>query len=103
MIETLLGISILINICLIWYIVKILKRFLHISEELEELFIFLEEYTEHVDSVYQLERFYGDSTLEHLMRHSKAVADTAKNFRAIYDVNYDIDLEEDEEHEQEEE
>ena len=101
MIEILLGLSILINGFLIWYVVKLIKKFLNISEELEDLFILLEEYTEHVDKVYNLERFYGDTTLENLMRHSKTVAETAKNFRAIYDVNYD--LEETEEYEEEEE
>ena len=35
------------------------------------------------------------------MRHSKAVAETAKNFRSVYDINYDLE-EEDEEYEEEE-
>jgi hypothetical protein len=101
MIEILLGISVLVSGFLIWYVVRLIKKFLHISEELENLFILLEDYAEHVDKVYNLERFYGDTTLEHLMRHSKLVAETSKNFRAMYDINYD--LEEDEEYEDEEE
>jgi hypothetical protein len=100
MIEILLGVSILINGFLIWYVVKLIKKFLNISEELEGLFILLEEYAEHVDSVYNLERFYGDTTLEHLMRHSKSIAEIAKNFRVIYDVNYELEEEEDEEEEE---
>ena len=88
---------------LIWYVVRLIKKFLHISEELENLFILLEDYAEHVDKVYNLERFYGDATLEHLMRHSKLVAETSKNFRAMYDVNYDLEEEDDEEYEYEEE
>jgi len=100
MIEILLGVSILISGFLIWYVVKLIKKFLNISEELEALFVLLEEYTEHVDKVYNLERFYGDTTLENLMKHSKAIAETAKNFRSVYDINYD--LEEDEEYEEEE-
>jgi len=100
MIEILLGVSILINGFLIWYVVKLIKKFLNISEELENLFILLEEYSEHVEVVYKLERFYGDTTLENLMKHSKTIAETSKDFRAIYDVNYD--LEEDDEHEEEE-
>jgi hypothetical protein len=100
MIEILLGVSILVNGFLIWYVVKLIKKFLNISEELEGLFVLLEEYAQHVEAVYNLERFYGDTTLENLMRHSKGVTESAKNFRAIYDVNYE--LEEDEEYEEEE-
>ena len=88
MIEALLAISVIINVLLVWYIAQLIRRFLNISEELEGLFITLEEYSEHVDIVYNLERFFGDTTLENLLRHSRAVAERAKNFRATYDVNY---------------
>jgi len=94
MLELLLTISVLMNIFFIWYLVKLLKKFLNISDELEGLFILLEEYSDHVDLVYQLERFYGDTTLENLLRHSKSISDRAKNFRAIYDINYQLDDEE---------
>ena len=100
MIETLLGISILINIFFIWYLIKLLKKFLNISDELEELFVLLEEYSDHVDVVYGLERFYGDTTLENLLRHSKTISDRAKNFRAIYDINYVFDEEEEDNEEE---
>ena len=73
---------------LVWYIVQLLRRFLNISEELEGLFISLEEYSQHVDIVYNLERFYGDTTLDNLLRHSQSLSERAKNFRATYDVNY---------------
>jgi len=88
MIEILLGVSVVINILLVWYVVQLIRRFLNISEELEGLFIDLEEYSEHVEIVYKLERFFGDSTLDNLLRHSKAVSERSKNFRAAYDVNY---------------
>ena len=94
MIEILLAISVLFNAMLIWYLVQLLKRFLNISDELEGLFISLEEYSEHVDIVYNLERFYGDTTLENLLRHSKSLSERAKNFRATYDVNYTEEEEE---------
>jgi len=104
MIEILLGISVLVSGFLIWYVVRLIKKFLHISEELENLFILLENYADDVEKVYNLDRFYGDTTLEHLMKQSKFVAETSKNFRAIYDINYDLEEdEEDEEYEDKEE
>jgi|TARA_R100000008_G_C3583137_1_gene170034 hypothetical protein len=95
MLEIILTISVLINVFFIWYLVKLLKKFLNISDELEGLFILLEEYSNHVDLVYQLERFYGDTTLENLLRHSKSISERAKSFRAIYDINYEPGDEED--------
>ena len=97
-VEILLGVSILINVFLIWYLARLLKKFLNISEEMEELFLALEEFSEHVDIVNKMERFYGDETLENLMRHSKATADQAENFRIIYDMDYE--LRDDEEYEE---
>ena len=79
----------------IWYVVQLVGRFLIISEELENLFVLLEEYSEHVDIVYNLERFYGDTTLENLLKHSKAISEAANDFRAIYDVNYTPEEDED--------
>jgi len=102
MIEVFLGLSILLNGFLIWYIIKLIKKFLNISEELEDFFVLLEEYSEHVDIVYNLERFYGDTTLESLLRHSRSISEQAKDFRAIYDVNYDPDQESDQEDEESE-
>ena len=96
MIEIFLGVSIVVNGFLVWYLIQLLRRFLNISEELEGLFISLEEYSEHVDIVYNLERFYGDTTLENLLRHSKELSERSKSFRAIYDVNYDIGEDDDE-------
>ena len=88
MVDFFLIISLIANVGLIWYITQLIKRFLNISDELENLFIMLEEYSGHVDLVYGLERFYGDSTLENLMRHSKSVVEYANNFRDIYDLEY---------------
>jgi hypothetical protein len=99
MIEVLLAGSIILNILLIWYIIQLVKRFLNISDELENLFVLLEEYSEHVDIVYNLERFYGDTTLENLLRHSKAISGVVGDFRAIYDVNYTPEEEDKEENE----
>ena len=87
----LLALSVVLNIFFIWYIAKLLKKFLNISDELEGLFVLLEEYSNHVELVYGLERFYGDTTLENLLRHSKSISERANNFRAIYDVNYSFD------------
>ena len=93
MIELLLAFSMIVNGFLIWYIIQLLKRFLNVSDELENFFVLLEEFTEHIDVVNSMEKFYGDSTLENLMKHSKAISDAANEFRTLYDVGYVLEEE----------
>ncbi len=83
MIEILFTISALVNIFLVWYIVQLLRRFLVFQEGLDEFAIKLEEYEEHVEIVNNLERFYGDTTLSNLLRHSKSMTEDCKQFQYI--------------------
>ena len=75
---------------------QLLRRFLAFQEELDEFMIKLEEYEGHIEIVHNLERFYGDETLGNLLRHSKAIVDESKQFKAILDYEQDLDEEEEE-------
>ena len=94
MIEAILVFSILMNCFLVWYVIQLLRRFLAVSDNLENFFSLIEEYMEHVKIVHDLERFYGDSTLQNLMNHSKAMVNAAHDLRLVYDENYEFDEEE---------
>ena len=83
MIEILFTISILINIFLIWYIIQLLRRFLTFQEELDNFSLKLEEYEGHVKIINNLERFYGDTTLSNLLKHSKSMVEDCKGFQSI--------------------
>jgi hypothetical protein len=82
-IELLFTISVFANVFLVWYIVQLLRRFLAFQEELDEFAIKLEEYEGHVEIINNLERFYGDSTLANLLRHSKSMVEECKQFQSI--------------------
>ena len=83
MIYFLLSLSAALNVFLIWYLIKLLRRFLAFQDELDEFSLLLEEYHGHVDIIYNLERFYGDSTLKNLLVHSKNVAEECKQFQSF--------------------
>ena len=76
-----LIISVAINIVLIWYIIKLIRRLLFFQDELDDFSIRLEEYNGHLDIVYNLERFYGDETLLNLLRHSRGITEECKQFQ----------------------
>ena len=41
-------------------------------------------FSEHLQSLHELEMFYGDTTLGHLIEHSKQLVEDMKNFEEIY-------------------
>jgi len=83
-----------LNIFLIWYGWKSLQHIRYYDDELTEVVGVISNFTTHLKSVYELETFYGDETLRHLLKH-------AQDLTAVFD-QYDL-YSEDEITEEEEE
>ena len=83
----LLGISILFNLFFIWYVRELLVRFSYVSERTSDFFASLEDYEEHLTSVHDLPVFYGDSTLEGLIRHTKDMMGDVGVYKDLFDVS----------------
>tara|TARA_R110000824_G_scaffold232511_1_gene420595 strand:+ start:30771 stop:31070 length:300 start_codon:yes stop_codon:yes gene_type:complete len=94
--EFFLILSLILNIILGWYIVQLLRRFLGVSEGLDEFFEVLEEYSDHLEIVNKMESYHGDVTLQNLVRHSKNIIQHSQEIRALYDIDYVPQEEEDE-------
>ena len=96
--STILALSIAINALLGWYMFKLLRRFLFLSDSLDDLFDQLDGYTVHIQNVHSLETFYGEPVLQNLMNHSKNVVEYIDDFRNSFDDTKDVlEMEEDEE------
>ena len=93
-----LTISVLINIGFLWYTRSLVKKFVFLSENIDDLFYGLASYSDHLEALYEMETYYGDETLEKLIQHSKNIVKEVNNFKDVYTLE-----EEDEEVEQEEE
>ena len=93
MITIFLIISIILNIFFCWYIVQLISRLVIFQEEIDSFAQRLDEYSNHVDILYNLERFFGDETLANLLRHSKAIVEECKDFQSL--IKPEEDLEED--------
>jgi len=94
--SSILAISVLINALLGWYMFRLLKRFLFLSDNLDDLFDQIDGYTMHIENVHSLETFYGEPVLQNLMSHSKSIAEYVDDFRSDFDNTKDV-LEDDEE------
>jgi hypothetical protein len=91
-----ITISIIINIFFIWYVYKLLKKLVFISDNIEDFLEILEDYSSHIESVYNMETYYGDATIEKLLEHSKEVVNEVKGYKDIYELIYDNEVEDEE-------
>ena len=79
-----LVLSVGLNVLLLWYIRQTLRRLLFASENFAWLMGSVRNFSEHLQSLHELEMFYGDTTLGHLIEHSKQLVEDMKNFEEIY-------------------
>jgi hypothetical protein len=86
----LLSLSVLAITTLVWYILKLRKELSEVSQDLEQFFKKIDEYEKHVDQIHGMEMFYGDQTLQGLIRHSREM------INEIIDLQERYFLEEDE-------
>lgn len=70
MIEIILGLSIIINLFLVWYGYLLVRKVLYVSNNTTEILIAVDRYKKHINGVYELETFYGDETLKSLLDHT---------------------------------
>ena len=89
-----LLISLAANIGLIWYLRKLLTKFLFISQNLGDLVEVVENYYNHLKHVNNMETYNGDETIEYLLRHTQGLIDLMEDYRDVYDIS--IPLEEQE-------
>jgi len=65
-----LALSVVLNVVLVAYTRALIVRLVSISEELGDLDSMVRAFATHLQSVYQLESFYGDETLQALLEHA---------------------------------
>ena len=89
-----LCLSISLNVLLIWFVRKIQTDYiLFIRDNLEGLVQMHQEFNEHLDSVNNMEMYFGDETLVALLEHSKFTKERTEEFLSILQ-GLDIEAEE---------
>ncbi len=78
--------SILSTVFLFIYARAILARLLFVSDELGDLQDMINSFAKHLQSVYELETFYGDQTLQGLLEHAVAFNEQLETFKWIYHI-----------------
>ena len=96
----LLVLALGINVVLFIYSRNVTARLTMIADEIEDLRQAATSFASHVRSVYELEMFYGDQTLQALMDHAVAFRDYMEQFDYVYLLD---EQEQDEDEEKQEE
>ena len=93
-----LILSIVGNLFAIWYIRKLLAKVLFVSQNLTDLVDLLTTYRNHLQRLFQLEMYYGDETMQFLIKHTRSLLDVLEDYSDIYLMTEPIEVgEEDEE------
>jgi hypothetical protein len=95
-----LFLSICLNLLLFWYIRQVLVSHRDLGEFTIGILDDLRKFEEHLKTVYELERFYGDSTLSGLLEHTNDLSNTMKQYREFFVLQLDDEYEEELEEEQ---
>ena len=95
--SAILFLSIIFNIGIFVYARSAITRLLFVSEELGDLQNMIDAFAKHVKSVYELEMFYGDTTLEHLLNHAVSFNEQLETFEYIYSLTEEAVIETEEE------
>ena len=89
----LLIFSIAISVLLVLYLRNVLSKLLFISENLGDLDQMITNFNNHLLSVYELETFYGDDTLHHLLEHVGDLSEQLQEFEDIFSLTTKENLE----------
>ena len=78
--------SVLLNVFCAWYIWNILQRLLFVSENIDDMKISLNYFRQHLETLYELELFYGDETFKSFVEHAKDICDDINKFEEIFSL-----------------
>ena len=89
-----LTVSIVVNGLLLWYIVRLLRKFVFISDHLADLFLTNKAFQVFLKSMYSMENYHGEPMIQELMIRVGGVVEEIENFREIFEYSLDTELEE---------
>ena len=84
--SAILAISLVLNVGVFVYARAAITRLLSVSEELGDLSQMTNAFAEHLKTVYELDTFYGDETLNGLLQHAISFNEQLDTFEYIYSL-----------------
>jgi hypothetical protein len=91
-----LIVSGLLNILLIWYVIRVLSKLLYTSDNMGDLYVAFRMYENFITSLYEMEMFYGEPIIQELIEKTKLLREEIERFESIYNLTTDVELIEEE-------
>jgi hypothetical protein len=79
--------SLFLNILLFWYIKKLLGQFHLAASSASIVAQEIEDYRAHLQSVYELETYYGDRTIKEVLDHTGSLLEEIKGYQEIFSID----------------
>jgi hypothetical protein len=86
--------SLALNGFLIWYVIRILRKFVFISQALGDLYFTTKAFQIFANSVYGMDSYHGEPIIHELVLKIQEVGEEMENFREIFEYTLDQELEE---------
>tara|TARA_R100000808_G_C2106557_1_gene121983 strand:+ start:306 stop:581 length:276 start_codon:yes stop_codon:yes gene_type:complete len=77
-----------------WYIARLLKKFLFVSQNITDLYLIIKSFKVFVQSMYSMESYHGEPMIQELIFKLKEVLNEMEYFREIFEHTIDEELEE---------
>tara|TARA_Y100000034_G_C6766427_1_gene341674 strand:- start:435 stop:773 length:339 start_codon:yes stop_codon:yes gene_type:complete len=85
--------SIFGNIFLLWYLIRILRKFVFVSENIADLYLTTKAFQVFVRTLYSMDSYHGEPMIGELILRLKEVNLEIDNFRDIFEHTLDEELE----------
>jgi hypothetical protein len=86
-----LGLSMMVNGFFFWYNRQLLSRISFISNNIDDLMKMITNYRDHLVSVYNMEMFYGDETLQFLLSHTRDLKEMLEEYEDVLYITEPIE------------
>ena len=86
-----LGLSMIVNGFFFWYNRQLLSRISFISNNIDDLMKMITNYRDHLSSVYNMEMFYGDETLQFLLSHTRDLKEMLEEYEDVLYITEPIE------------
>jgi len=96
-----LSFSVSVNAFLFWFARKSSSRLSIVASNIDEIMGALENFEIHLETLYEMETFYGDETLHNVLMHAKGITEFLSEFEDIYELSDELPDNADEEWEEE--
>ena len=85
-----LTFSVFINVFLFWFAKNASKRLTIVASNIDDIMSAIESFENHLETLYEMETFYGDETLHSVLMHAKGITEFLSEFEDIYELSDEL-------------